>query len=83
MTPDRDIHHYTQVLVKHHGKGASARAATRANTMLKAGDLDSYDTPVTLFDRDRDNWLEPCGACQSGTLPTLSSTFRQPFSVSD
>ncbi len=42
MIPDRDIHHYTQVLVKHHGEGASARAATRANTMLKAGDLDSF-----------------------------------------
>ena len=42
MIPDRDIHHYTQVLVKHHGEGASVRAATRANTMLKAGDLDSF-----------------------------------------
>ena len=44
MIPDRDIHHYTQVLVKHHGEGASVRAATRASTMLKAGDLDSYRT---------------------------------------
>ena len=42
MIPDRDIHHYTQVLVKHHGEGASIRASTRANTMLESGDLDSY-----------------------------------------
>ena len=42
MIPDRDIHYYTQVLVKHHGEGASVRATTRANTMLKAGDLDAY-----------------------------------------
>ena len=42
MIPDRNIHHYTQVLVKHHGEGASIRAAMRANAMLNAGDLDSY-----------------------------------------
>ena len=49
MIPDRDIHHYTQVLVKHHSEGASIRAVTRANTMLESGDLDSYPPGAVLY----------------------------------
>ena len=43
MTSDIDIYRSAQVLVKHHGQDAPIHAATRADAMLEAGDLDGYE----------------------------------------
>jgi len=40
MTPDLDIYRSANLLVKQHGEDAPIEAATRADVMLEAGDLD-------------------------------------------
>ena len=42
MVPNLDIYRSANLLVKHHGQDAPIHAATRADAMLEAGDLDSY-----------------------------------------
>ncbi len=42
MIPDLDIYRTANLLVKHHGEDAPVEAATRADPMLEAGDLDGY-----------------------------------------
>ncbi len=42
MTPDLDIWRGARLLIKHHGDDAPVQAATRADAMLEAGDLDGY-----------------------------------------
>ncbi len=39
MTSDLDLYHSAQVLVKQHGADAPVHAATRADELLEAGDL--------------------------------------------
>ena len=42
MVPDLDIYRAATVLVHEHGPDAPIPAATRADAMLEAGDLDGY-----------------------------------------
>ncbi len=42
MIPDIDIFRVAHLLVKRHGQDAPIEAATRADAMLEAGDLDGY-----------------------------------------
>ncbi len=42
MVSDLDIYRSTQVLVKRHGEDAPIHAATKADAMLEAGDLEGY-----------------------------------------
>ncbi len=42
MTPDLDIYHSANILVKQHGEDAPIQAAMRADAMLEKGDLEGY-----------------------------------------
>ncbi len=42
MTSDLDIYRSANLLVKQHGENTPIEAATRADAMLEAGDLDGY-----------------------------------------
>ncbi len=42
MIPDLDIYRGASVIIKQYGQDAPIHAAMRADTTLKAGDLDGY-----------------------------------------
>ncbi len=42
MIPDLDIYRGAGVIIKQYGQDAPIHAATRADAMLEAGDLDGY-----------------------------------------
>ncbi len=42
MTSDLDIYRSANLLIKQHGENTPIEAATRADAMLEAGDLDGY-----------------------------------------
>ncbi len=40
MTSDLDIYHSAKLLIDQHGEEAARHAATRANALLEAGDME-------------------------------------------